>query len=349
MKATLLEALVWSTLKKLLIGCVGVLVALGQAIPSEAQQRDTGQPGNGKLKVFLLAGQSNMQGHGVIQSNPDRNGGKGSLEYLVKNEKTRAQFSHLVDQDGHWKSRKDVWIWYLDRKGELTTGYGANEKLIGPELQFGHVVGDYFDDQVLLIKTAWGGKSVAVDFRSPGSGKIGPEFSEQFIEQLKEKPETVGFYYREMLRHFRGVLKGLKTDFPSYDGKGYEVVGVGWHQGWNDRVNQSFNDHYKENLARMIKDLRKDLQLPLLPFVIAETGMSGVNETHPRAVSLMKAQAAVAKMPEFVGNVSFVPTRTYFRPKEESPSGQSYHWNTNAQTYFLIGDGMGKAMIKLVQ
>ena len=127
------------------------------------------------------------------------------------------------------------------------------------------------------------------------------------------------------------------------------LSGFAWHQGWNDSVNQSFNDHYQENLARMIKDLRKDLQLPLLPFVIAETGMSGVNETHPRAVSLMKAQAAVAKMPEFVGNVSFVPTRTYFRPKEESPSGQSYHWNTNAQTYFLIGDGMGKAMIKLVQ
>ena len=30
-------------------------------------------------------------------------------------------------------------------------------------------------------------------------------------------------------------------------------------------------------------------------------------------------------------------------------SGQSYHWNSNAETHFLIGHGMGKAMIELVE
>jgi len=96
-----------------------------------------------------------------------------------------------------------------------------------------------------------------------------------------------------------------------------------------------------------IRDIRKDLGAENLPFVIAETGMHGPTETHPRALSLMAAQAAVAKYDEFKGNVAFVGTKAFYRPKEESPSGQGYHWNSNAETYFLIGDAMGKAMKKL--
>jgi hypothetical protein len=45
------------------------------------------------IKVFILAGQSNMEGAGVIKSEPQRNGGKGSLEYLVKDAATAKQFS----------------------------------------------------------------------------------------------------------------------------------------------------------------------------------------------------------------------------------------------------------------
>ena len=30
-----------------------------------------------------------------------------------------------------------------------------------------------------------------------------------------------------------------------------------------------------------------------------------------------------------------------------SPTGQGYHWNTNAETYYLIGEAMGNAMKKL--
>jgi len=81
--------------------------------------------------------------------------------------------------------------------------------------------------------------------------------------------------------------------------------------------------------------------------VIAETGMSGFQEKHPRALSLMKAQAAVAEMRDFKSNVSFVGTRSFFRDKSDSPSGQAYHWNTNAETYFLIGEAMGKSVIEL--
>ena len=145
------------------------------------------------------------------------------------------------------------------------------------------------------------------------------------------------------------VLKNLKTHFPDYDGKGYQIVGFGWHQGWNDRVNQSFNDEYEKNMANFIRDVRQDLKVRNLPFVIAETGMHGLKEKHPRALSLMRAQAAVAGYREFKGNVGFVGTRAFHRTREVSPSGQSYHWNHNAETHLLIGDAMGRKMLQLLK
>jgi len=283
------------------------------------------------LKVFILAGQSNMEGAGAIHADPARHEGKGSLEHLVEDPATAERFAHLVEDDGAWVIRDDVWISYFDREGGLSVGYGAREDRIGPELEFGHVVGERFDEPVLLIKVAWGGKSLAVDFRPPSAGG------------------DVGPYYTALLARVRDVLGDLETHYPAYDGRGYELVGLGWHQGWNDRVNQAHNDAYEENLVHFIRDVRKALKVEGLPFVIAETGMSGNDEKHPRALSLMKAQAAVAERKEFKGNVAFVGTKDFYRPPEESPSRQGYHWNSNAETYLLIGGAMGDAMVELIE
>jgi len=314
-----------TTKRMVSVGVLVAAVAVAAVRPADAAQAE-----KSPVKVFILAGQSNMEGAGAIKADPKRNGGRGSLEFLVKDAATAKQFAHTVDKDGKWVVRDDVWIWYLGRKGGLTAGYGAREDRIGPEFQFGHVVGEALDNQVLLIKTAWGGKSLAKDFRPPSSGgEVGP-------------------YYTEMLKHVTNVLANLKKEFPDYDGKGYKIVGLGWHQGWNDRVNQAHNDQYETNLANFIRDVRKALGVKDLPFVIAETGMHGPEETHPRALSLMRAQAAVAAYPEFKGNVAFVGTKGFYRPPEVSPSRQGYHWNSNAETYFLIGDAMGKAMIQML-
>ncbi|MCH2582906.1 MAG: sialate O-acetylesterase, partial [Planctomycetes bacterium] len=101
----------------------------------------------GKLKVFVLAGQSNMEGAGQIAINPrSKNGGKGSLEYLVKDPKTAKKYAHTGYRDGSWRVRVDGWIWYLGRKGGLSVGYGAKPRMIGPEFQMGHVLGEAFKE-----------------------------------------------------------------------------------------------------------------------------------------------------------------------------------------------------------
>ncbi|MCF7957588.1 MAG: putative Ig domain-containing protein, partial [Phycisphaerae bacterium] len=285
------------------------------------------------LKVFILAGQSNMVGQGELT----KTGYKGTLEYMVEND-TDGTFAHLVDNAGEWVVRDDVWIWYnngsVPIKGGLSVGYGSSSSTIGPEMQFGHVIGDVFDDQVLLIKIAWGGKSLAVDFRPPSSGG------------------TVGPYYTDILDYIAAFRADPASFYPDYDSQeGYEIMGFGWHQGWNDRVNQTHNDEYEYNMANFIRDIRNDLVVPEMPFVIATTGMTGWDDTHPRALSLMAAQLAMAdtaKYPEFKGNVAVIDTRDFWRTVAESPADQGYHWNRNAETYFLIGNAMAEEMAAIL-
>ncbi len=283
------------------------------------------------VHVFILSGQSNMVGAGEVSSQLSRNVGKGSLEWLTENPITAPHYQHLRNEDGSWQQRDDVQICFFDRRGPLQPGYGSTQNKIGPELGFGCCIGDTFDEPVLLIKIAWGGKSLAEDFRPPSlEGKT-------------------GLYYTKILEHTKNVLRQADQLFPQLTGRTFLLEGFGWHQGWNDRINQSFNNAYEHNMIQFIKDIRRDLKEPALPFVIAETGMSGPEEKHSRALSLMAAQKAVADLPEFKGNVAFVSTRDFYRPANESPSSQAYHWNNNAETYYLIGEHMGHAMVRLLK
>jgi len=329
-----------SIVRMLLAGFVLVAAALPIAAAAPAP---TKQPANGKLKVFILSGQSNMVGFGQLAGSP------GTMETYLKAKPK--DYGHLVGKDGKHVVRDDVWIVdlsYADkqRAGWLTTGYGANDGHIGPEYAFGFVVGDYYEDPVLLIKSAWGGRSLVRHFLSPSAAEY----------PKPGKDGDIGFQYAEVLRHVKEITGDLKKHFPGYDGKGYEVVGFGWHQGWNDRIDAKAVDAYEQNMVHFINDMRKDLGIARLPFVIANTGMGGytipANAPYKaRVEKLMVAQLAPAdgaKYPQFKGNVAGVETRGFQRSLKESPSKQEFHWMRNWETYYLIGKAMGDAMVGLV-
>ena len=181
---------------------------------------------NKPVRVFILAGQSNMEGHGFVPADPKRNGGKGSLEFVVKDPATAKKFATLVDAAGKWRTRDDVWISYLDHKGPLTVGYGAHPDMIGPELGFGWVMGDALPEPVLLIKCAWGGKSLAVDFRPPGAGKLPYSLGPKDDAAIAADPAIIGKYYRETLALTKAALASIQKLVPGSDGS-YVLGGFG--------------------------------------------------------------------------------------------------------------------------
>jgi len=296
------------------------------------------------LKVFILAGQSNMVGHGKSEhGHGDVIGAIGSLRYMVNTDPDN--YGHLVNGDGSWKTRSDVKVWWRDSdigapravlKGDLGIGFAQsrNSAWFGPEYAFGWAMGDHFGDPVLIIKTSWGGKSIEIDFRPPSA--------------VAARGGEVGPYYLGMLEYVQDALDNLGTEFPEYANMDYQISGFGWHQGWNDLGSNEAK--YEANMADFIKDVRTDLGVPNLPFFIATTGMAG-GSGGAEYSQLELAQLEMAnftKYPEFEGNVAVADTTSYVRDVLESPSNFGYHWNHNGESHFLIGDAMGYGMIDIL-
>jgi hypothetical protein len=339
-----------------------VVAALSFAAFVQCRAADSRKP----VKVFVLAGQSNMEGKAKVSL----------LEYQADAPKTRQECSHLK-KDGKWIVRDDVWIKFLDRKGNLTVGFGS-EGCIGPELEFGIAVGDHFDEQVLLIKTAWGGKSLYRDFRPPSSGLPPDDVLQAIVDRAKRpkgnsSPEVTlgavkaafGTSYRQMLQEVDGTLKNLKTEFPEYQGQGCEIAGFTWFQGWNDLIDPVATAEYEKNMVNFIRDVRRDLKRPNLPFVIGQVGFDGAaGEKNPHVKALKAAQAAACEVPEFRGNVKMVKTDLFWDMDAEAVfkkgwrehqaewntvgSDYGYHYYGSARTYSKIGKALGEAMIELL-
>ena len=289
------------------------------------------------LKVFILAGQSNMQGHAKVTT----------FEHIGMDPATAPMLAEMLGADGKPKICERVWISSIgcgkddktEQTGRLTAGFGATPEKIGPEFTFGLYMQKFTDAPILLIKTSWGGKSLNTDFRPPSAGPY--EFNEtqlaNFQKQGKdvaamkaEKAKATGVYYRLMLEHVKAVLADLKRVVPGYDAaQGYELAGFAWFQGWNDMVDGGTYpnrdkpggyDAYSVAMAHFIRDVRRDLGALKLPFVIGVMGVGGPtaeygpDEQRYKAThqNFRDAMAAPAKLPEFQGNVAAVLAEKYW-------------------------------------
>ncbi len=339
--------------------CFAVALALLPTLAASAAEKT--------VKVFFLVGQSNMEGKG----NP------AHLDTYQEDPLIKPTYAGLKDGEG-WMERDDVWITYPSKNGgakhgPLTIGYGTKEpKSIGPEFGFGHTVGNAIEDPVLLIKIAWGGKSLAVDFRPPSAPPTDAEI-EAMLERMRKKSPKVtaeevraryGHYYREMIRHAREELAKLGTKFPNLQGYQPEIAGFIWHQGFNDVINRDLRANqyadYTKWLTQFIQDAREDLGAPDMPFVIGELSTGGI----PNRGDFQPAQAAAAKGSK---NAVFVPTAEFYDTKahelytkgfwkgtdEEKAQWRAvgndrpYHYLGSGKTYYLKGVAFGDAVLKL--
>jgi hypothetical protein len=317
-----------------------VTLAAAEEAPVAIRTWDSDPDG---VQVFILAGQSNMVGHGKSEDgHEDMPGAIGSLRYQI--EQDPANYGHLIHADGTLKTRDDVKVWWRDSdpgearaviKGDLKVGYSQsrNSGWFGPEFGFGWAVADHFTQPVLIIKIAWGGKSLNTDFRPPSA--------------VAARGGEVGTYYQAILDYSQDVLSSLGSEFPEWRGMGYRIAGIGWHQGWNDRVDPKASADYEKDLVDLIKDLRSEFGNPELPVSITTTSMA----PPPERTAVELAQLAVAdaaKYPEFKGNVTTTDARPFWRDAAVSPSNFGYHWNHNGESTYLNGQAMGRGMLKLL-
>ena len=217
------------------------------------------------VRVFVLAGQSNMQGHAHVRT----------LGHIGMDPQTAPILREIRNADGTPRVHQHVWISSIDsnakdaeRHGRLTTGYGASgrEQKIGPELTFGITMHKHVGGPVLIIKTAWGGKSLHTDFRPPTAGPY--RFNDQQLEKLKKQGKDIegaradraratGVYYRLMMTHIKKVLGDIKRVVPDYDARrGHRLAGFVWFQGHKDSYTEALIVEYEKNLVNLINDAR---------------------------------------------------------------------------------------------
>lgn len=341
---------------------------------------DAAEPVKGPVKIFLLSGQSNMTGRGALgELTRPAADQPATLVRYIKDPKHIARYGFLYagpnKTSSGWTIRDDVFItlgpWPHLQPGEagydrarkhggLGPYYGGRRMNgFGPELAIGHLLGEYFDQPVLLVKVSFGGNSLAGNFRPPSSGG------------------KVGDKYPLVIKAVQQAIEHLPQIVPGYTPQqGYELVGFFWNQGLND---QSFkhSQQYQANLVNLIDDVRKDLNAPRLRTVVAVTGNWGPGTERYRThlagyaksqeipvdqfmkqrgselleslMAIRKAQRAVSNLPQFKDTVATADTCDAWRPREKfGGRGTWQHWNANGESYWLIGEAMAKQMIKLL-
>src|SRR5437868_5506020 len=109
------------------------------------------------LKVFILAGQSNMEGHAKTET----------FDYIGDDPATAPLLKEMRGADGQPTVCEHTYISYFTGSGtnngegfgKLTAGYGSRQNpakdggKIGPEFTFGLAMDAAFDEPVLVIKT----------------------------------------------------------------------------------------------------------------------------------------------------------------------------------------------------
>jgi alpha-galactosidase len=337
-----------------------ILMATAPAASAEGATK------KGPLKVFLLAGQSNMDGQAHIRT----------IDFLGEDkDPARAALLKTFKPDGKTLvTRDDVWVANGGVYDKLQPGFGGRknyDKLgscIGPEYAFGYYMGEALQEQVLLIKYGPGGQSLHVNFRPPSAGV-----------PAGMKPENVGGQYRVLVKIVHETLDHLKTHFPDYDEKaGYEIAGFVWFQGYNDMFDLQGRKDYGKNLVCLIKDLRKEFNAPRMKVVVGVMGVNGPRNEIGKQKDVREGHRFVNTVPEFQGNVKAIESAPLLHPKvlelkcagwlyperdlkkdpmtpeekallDRATSNLGYHYFGEGRFFILLGKKMAETMIELLK
>lgn len=328
------------------------------------------EPGGEPVYKHLKANKGDKLPFKITYLKPNANG-RGIIEQVERPDvlpsimQSKGKYPWLMDKKGNWVKRDDVYY-----KG-VTASVGSDwlsplaggNKYFGPEVGFGHVVGEHIDEPVLLLKTSQGNRSLGWDFLPPGSERY--EFEDKIFAGYKDspmfwdkgtEPKPINWYagkqYDECFGAAHEVLNNFDENFPHWKGRGYEIIGFAWWQGDKDRYTNGLAARYEHNLAHLINTLRKEFKAPDAKFVIATLGQTPkdrepADDTQANEKLIIDGQMAVdgktGKYPKFKGNVATV----YTHPMSQGGASNA-HYNKNAEVYMDVGLAMGEAMVELL-
>lgn len=317
------------------------------------------------VKVFILAGQSNMDGQADIRT----------IDFLGEDkDPAKAALLKTFKPDGkNFATRDDVWVAYRGYHN-LRTGLGGGGKdysqpanCIGPEYAFGYYMGQALDEQVLLLKYGPGGTNLYQNWRPPSAG----------IPEGK-KPEDVGVQYRGMVQNVHETLANLKQHFPAYNEKdGYEIAGFVWFQGFNDMIEGGKPvAEYGKNLICLINDIRKEFKAPEMKVVVGVMGVNGVLNEEGKQGDIRNHMRSMNQVPEFKGNVRAIESAPLCHPDvialrtagwlnkqrdlkakpitpeeqamlQRATSNKGFHYYGEGRFFILLGKAFADTMLEL--
>lgn len=210
---------------------------------------DKNEHDSNKKKVFLFAGQSNMDGRG-----------KG--DELSKNDLDR--LAKVAGRIEFYYNHQPVTPLQLTNPGKFVQNKFNLTQSFGSELFFGIELAEkHPKDEFFFIKRSAGGTSL--------HGCWNPDWSFEKAKLMNEQDSPK--LYSEFIAYIQSILQ-------SYNSDEYEIKGMLWVQGEADSNVKNYGEmpavSYGQNLKNLIKATRIDLDTPQMPFIAFQLGSGKV-------------------------------------------------------------------------
>ena len=322
------------------------------------------------LKIFLLLGQSNMEGQAYTYDNGNTAGWNiPTMEFLLSgtpaatNYLANMPFSFKDSLNANWLiPRDDVWCVHYDSSngntkdvlatknnadifngvGPLSPGYGVGTNfgsMIGAELSMGIRLGDSTNSPIFLFKSDKGGTTLGNDWRPPTA--------------VDKRGGSIGPHFTNSLTRFGEFLDDLDADLAddgfinAYDNAtSYEISAVFWFQGWNEQFDDSpytaaqLQAEYQDNLKDLLYSVRAaDARIP------GNLGLIVVESSDQNAVLNAARMGAVDELNgEIPSSAVFIDSADtkgvdWGNNELNAPfsNGWGFHFHARAENFLEIG------------
>ena len=237
--------------------------------------------------IYLLAGQSNMDGRGqVSELLPQQRTKIDNAIIFYRNEKGETK---------KWRPLAPGFSFPPKYKGEIPS------PTFGPEIGFSRAMLQHQPQRkIALIKGSQGGTSLRADWMPGKKGDV----------------DSQGPQYRDFIESIRMATKQLRDR-----GDTYAFRGLLWHQGESDK--NSSTQKYGRRLKELIARVREDAGVPDLPVVVGEVFDNGRRDNVRKAIQEVAAASQTVGLVSSSGTTTSDPG-THFDTESQLVLGKRF-------------------------